>query len=225
MNCIQIKMIFALCLSPLAAFTQAGDFKIEGKVNSKYNGAFVKLYISQNDKQTIDSFQVKKGIFKFHGKVSEPTLGTISMNKPGMGDRIALFLSQGTVRVSTKDSLKNALITGTKLAEEQDILSKLMSDDEQKLSTMIHTLSSMPKGPEKEAYIQDMMKAVKQLSVNRVNTIHQFAKNHPDSYVTLYHLVNNVKNRSSSKSTTLPYFENLSEKLKETPVGKQFKKE
>ncbi|WP_432711626.1 TlpA family protein disulfide reductase, partial [Pedobacter sp.] len=30
---------------------------------------------------------------------------------------------------------------------------------------------------------------------------------------------------SSSKSTTLPYFENLSEKLKETPVGKQFKKE
>lgn len=225
MNRILIKMAFIFSLSPLAAFAQAGNFKIEGKTNSKYNGAYVKLYITENDKQVVDSVRVKGGKFMFEGSIAQPTLATVTMNKVGLGDLTSLFLSQGTVWLSTKDSLKNARITGTKAAEEQDIITKQMSADEDTLRRMIANLTSMPESSVKKEYSQMMIKAIDDLSVKRLNIIHQFVKKYPDSYVSLYHLVNIVKARSGSKSTTLPYFESLSKELKETALGKQFVKD
>lgn len=221
MKLIPVKLLLALALSPLAAFTQAGDFTIEGKVNQKYNDAYVKLFYKQNETKFVDSAQVKKGSFKFHGNVALPVLGTVSMKELEHGDRIPLFLSAGKIRVSTGDSLKNARITGNKLAEDQNRLTRIMSYEEDMLMTMINKLRKMPEGPEKKAMGEPIVKAVQRYNNFKTKAIQKFVTDHPDSYISLYHLNITAAGAATNYEATYPYYEKLSNEIKKTPLGKQ----
>ncbi|WP_432711627.1 thioredoxin-like domain-containing protein [Pedobacter sp.] len=218
----QIKLMIALFLSPLAAFTQAGDFTVEGKVNSKYNGAYVKLFYNQNETKFVDSVQIKKGSFKFNGNVALPALGTLSMKELEMGDRVPLFLSAGKIRVSTKDSLKNAQITGTKLAEDQAQFTRIMRKEDDILMAMIYKVKQMPEGAEKQGMGAPILKIVHHYTDFKIKAIQQFVTDHPNSYVSLYHLNNSAVGATMNYEATYPYYEKLSNEVKETPLGKQF---
>lgn len=222
MNRIFIKIAFILSLSPLAAFTQAGDFKIEGKINSKYNGAYVKLFYQQNEAKFADSTQIKKGAFKLTGKVSAPTVGTISLGGPENGDRINLFLSEGTIRVTAKDSIHYASISGTKLAEEHELLAKKLRPFDDKLYSSINTMKSLPDGDEKKAFVTKFLADLEKYSEFKRTSINQFAKEHPTSYVSLYYLNNNAPGKLVNYEACYPQYMQLSRQIKETPLGVEF---
>jgi len=217
-----IKLILALSLSPLAAFTQAGDFTIEGKVNRKLDGKFIKIYYEDAKTKKADSVAIKKGAFKLTGTISLPTVAMLSLGNQENGDRIDVFLSQGTIRVSAKDSLHYAGISGTKLAIEHEQLAKKLRPADDKFYNGIGFWKTMPEGEDKKAYLTKLMSGLDAYMLFKREAVHQFVKDYPASYVSLYYLDKNAPGGLANYETTYPYYSKLSPEIKATPLGKQF---
>lgn len=214
-------IIIGLSFIPLLGYSQLETFTIKGKINPKHDGKFVKLFYEGGQAEKADSVLVKKGAFTFTGTVSAPTVGNLSFGNKEEGDRIDLFLSEGTVRVTAKDSIHYARIKGTKLAEEHELLAKKLRPADDKMFKGFNRIKKMPEGDEKKAYITQVLAGLDDYSVFKRKTIHQFAMDHPSSYVSLYYLDKNALSAIANYETTYPFYEQLSKELKATDLGKQ----
>jgi thiol-disulfide isomerase/thioredoxin len=218
-----MKLIFqtlvVLSFLPLASFSQSENFVVEGKVNQNYNGKFIKLLYSEGQTKKKDSTEIKKGAFKFAGSVAMPTAAKITLGNEDNGDRIDLFLSNGTVRVTTKDSIRFAKISGTKLAEEFEVLAKRLRPADNWFVNGLNAFKSMPEGAEKKAYISKLMEGFDEYLLNKRTAINEFASEYPDSYISLYYLDKNSPGTLINYEATYPYYAKLSPELKATPLG------
>lgn len=217
-------IIIGLSLLPLASFSQTETFTIKGKVNPKHDGKFVKLFYEEGKVAKADSILVKKGGFTFTGNVSAPTVGNLSFGNKEDGDRIDLFLSEGTIHVSAKDSIHYARIKGTKLSDEHERLVKLLRPADDEMFKGLMLIKTMPDGDEKKAHISQVLSGMDEYMLFKRTTIHQFAIDYPSSYVSLYYLDKNALPSITNYETTYPYYELLSPKLKATPLGQQLEK-
>ena len=217
-----IKIFFALAVVPIAGYSQAGEFAIEGNVARKHNKEFVKLYYSIGDSKIVDSTMIRKGAFTLKGSLPMPTIGILSFGGPEDGDRIDLFLSEGIVRVAAKDSIHRARISGTKLAIEHEKLAEKLRPEDDKFYNAISSWKKMPEGEKKKAYLISVMSGVDAYTLFKRNTIHQYVKENPDSYVSLYYLEKGSPGILANYETTYPYYSLLSDAVKNTTLGKQF---
>lgn len=213
-------VLIALGMAPLAVFSQGGDFTIQGKVKPQYNGKFVKIYYTDGGKKIVDSATVSKGVFTLKGKVDLATVGKLSLGGEDAGDRIDLFLSAGTIRVTAKDSIHYANISGTKLAEEHEQLAKKIRPEDDKFFNGLAIFRTMPEGEEKKAYFAKFMLGFDGYMILKREIIHQFVKEHPASYVSLYYLDKNAPVGLANYETTFPFYSKLSPELKATPLAK-----
>lgn len=210
-----------LSLVSLTGFSQSAKFTIEGKVDRKHNGRFIKIYYEEGETKKGDSIEVSKGAFKLTGNVSAPTTGKLVFGDQNYGDIIELFLSEGTIRVSAKDSIRNATISGPKLAMEHHKLFKKVRPGDDKLFQGIMVWKKMPEGEGKKAVFAKVMAGFDSYSTSRRATILQFIKDYPASYVSLYYLDNTTKGPLANYETYYPAYSSLSAELKTTPLGKQ----
>ncbi|TKC06189.1 TlpA disulfide reductase family protein [Pedobacter frigoris] len=224
MNLKSIKIILTLSFVSLAGFSQSQTFTVEGNVNRKLDGRFIKLFYENENTKKADSALIKKGTFKLTGNVSTPTVAIISLGGREDGDRIDLFLSEGTIRMSAKDSIHHSNISGTKLAVEHEQLAKLLRPEDDKFFNAIAAWKKMPEGEEKKAYLTKVMSGLDAYSNLKRKTIHQYVKDNPDSYVSLYYLNKNAPGALANYETTYPYYSGLTESIKTTPLGLQLGK-
>jgi len=214
-------VITGLLLIPFAGFSQAQTFTIKGKTSPKRDGKLIRLYYEDAQTKKIDSVLVNKGEFKFTANLSAPTVGKLSFGNEDQGDRIDLFLSEGTVHVLAKDSIKYASITGTKLAETYELLAKKLRPGDNTFANGIYIFRKMPEGEEKKTYITKLYAGLDDLFLFKRKTIHQFAIDHPASYISLYYLDKEANGVLANYETTYPYFSKLSPEVQATPLGKQ----
>lgn len=217
----QITTILVLALLPISVFSQSGNFNIQGRVNSKLNGKFIKLYYEDAKTKKADSTAIKNGAFKLTGYVNAPTVGKLSLDNEEEGDGIDLFLSEGTIRISAKDSIHYASISGTKLAEEHELLAKKLRPADDKIFGGFRAFKKMPEGEAKKAFMAKILAGIDQYHLYKRETIHQFVSQHPASYISLYYLDKNAPGSLINYETTFPYYSKLSPELKGTPLGKQ----
>ncbi|MNK02871.1 Thiol-disulfide oxidoreductase ResA [compost metagenome] len=221
MNSKITKIVLALSLVSLTGFSQVVNFKIEGKVNRKHDGRFIKLTYEDAKIKKADSVLVKNGAFKFTGNISSATLAKLNFGNELTGDRIDLFLSAGTVQVSAKDSIHYANIKGTKLAEEHELFAKKLRPTEDKFTGLVNQFRNLPEGPEKKAAVTRFLAGLEVYSRFRKETIDQFVNEHPSSYVSLYYLDQTAQGRLANYETTYPTFSKLSPEIKATKLGKE----
>lgn len=221
MKIIHIKILFALVIAPFAIFAQSETFAIQGKVNSKHDDKFVKLYYTNDTTKVADSVVVKNGHFELKGDLIAPTVGKLSFDGEETGDFIDLFLSEGTIHVSAKDSLQYADISGTEIAETHEKLAKQLRPANKRLIQGFAVYKAMPEGEEKKAYMADFLSGLEEYNRQRRETIHQFVIDNPTSYVSLYYLDKTAQGRLANYETTYPYYEKLSAAVRDTKVGKQ----
>lgn len=207
---------------PFAGFSQTANFTIEGRVNRKLDGKFIKLYYEDAKTKKADSVLIKKGSFILNGTVSAPTVGKLSLGDQENGDRIDLFLSEGKVRIAAKDSIHYASISGTKLAEEHEQLAKRLRANDDRMFNGLLAWKKMPEGEEKKAYLSKVMSGLDAYMLFKRETIHQFAKEYPSSYISLYYLDQGAQGALANYETSYPHYGRLSQELKATPLGKQF---
>ena len=216
-------ILLALTLFPVVAFCQSADYTIKGKVNSRYNGRFIKLYYTPDNatKKTIDSTEITKGKFVFQGKVERPFVAKVTLGNEDKGDRIDLFVGPGLTSVTAKDSIVHAQISGTKLTASYEQLAKKIRPLDNTFFRGFTAFQSMPEGEAKKAYITQLLAGMDNYSKQKREIIRQFVAENPDSYVSLYFLDKNSPGVLLNYEATNPSYVGLSDALKETALGKE----
>lgn len=218
-------IIFLLVASPLAGICQTLNYTIEGKVNSNYEGEFIKLYYIQDKlPKTIDSTKITNGNFKFQGTLNRPLVGKLTLASEDNGDRTDVFIAAGTTKVIAKDSIRHAKVSGTKMTEDYERLAiKLRPHDDQFMGAFMN-IKYMPEGAEKKAYVAKVMAGFGEYNIKRRQIIHEFAAENPNSYVSLYFIDKIAPGQLLNYETTFPFYDKLSLALKETPLGQELGK-
>lgn len=214
-----LAIIFLLLLGANTVLGQEKSFTVKGKIDKSNDGKFIKLYYEKDTLKIIDSVSIKKGRFQFKGNLPAPTLGKLSLEGEDIGDRIDLFLSQGTVQVIATDSLYYAKISGTKLAENHELFAAKVRPVDRSFIDALNIFKAMPEGDAKKAYITEILGGLDEYTRFKREAAHQFVIDNPNSYVALYHLEKTASAGLANYETTFPFYEKLSSDLKATALG------
>lgn len=219
-------MLSALALIPFMGFAQQ-DFTVKGKIGTLDAPAKVFMIYSKGGQRIIDSAGVKGGEFALAGTVDEPLKGILVLDRVGAGlqaiktpDMVTVFIDKGTLLVNTKDSLSNAVLSGTTLNEDQQKLTSLLkktSDQNKALMTIYRNATDeertaegfMDKIQEEYEAIENASKAIQ----------FDFIKANPNSLVSLITLVESA-GPSPEVSEIEPILKGLSPELQAKPQGK-----
>lgn len=108
-----------LCFMPAFASAQQTDFAIKGKIGQW--SAPVRLYLKhvKDGKPATDSAVLKDGEFEIRGKLDKITSASLILSqKPGLHwpyDELFLYLVPGVTTIYSKDSVANAVVSGTEI--------------------------------------------------------------------------------------------------------------
>jgi peroxiredoxin len=204
-----------------------GDYVIKGKLAENLD-APLKVYLL-NIGKVLDSCVLNKGHFEFKGKLDEPFQANIILQhdvvvlpnskNAGRKDRMGLWLEAGKTTINGHDSIATASIRGSRLNEDQEKYDKAL-----KAITV------------KEALLQDTMfmnykadpvlankkydDALSVLLPERKRIVIKFIKENPDSYLSLVTAASFLKGHNDIAEID-PLFAGLSDRVKETPRGKE----
>lgn len=223
-----IKFIAGTCIAliPAIVSAQTAPYLIDGQVNPKHNGKFIKLiYQIGKDKKVTDSVKVENGAFKFTENFDAPLLAKLSFGTEESGDRVDVFLDQTTTRIAAKDSLRYAQITGSKLTASHEKFAKMgYRKLEFDVVEIINQYRLMPESQAKKDHVKTLLAAFDNYNKEKRRLVNQFINENPDSYVALYHLVKLSPDNLLNYETVFPYYSKISASVRETALGKEFGK-
>ncbi|RXK86770.1 TlpA disulfide reductase family protein [Filimonas effusa] len=182
-----MRFIIACCLLLLSAtgIGQRNKFIIKGRIGSLDAPAKMYLRYSSHKASHHDSVILKRGVFQFSGTIDEPVMASLFLSTNGKPiqwpyDELMFYIDTGTVIINSADSVKHALIKGSRLNEA------FVKYQEQFMQLRLKALSH--EALEQEAAI--------------INS--NFARQHPASLVSLTAI-----RAISNDAETLPAFDSL----------------
>jgi peroxiredoxin len=222
------KLIFAaaVCL-PLAAFSQDGNYTVQGKVGSFNAPAKMYLQYSVKDKVITDSVTLKDGAFKFSGAVgSTPVNAYLVLNEKGDGanykDYKPIYLESGSINVSASAKIADAKVAGPKTNQDNErynALSKPVDDEQNALDAKVKAETDEQKNS--EAYQRAITREQKALDEKQSNLNKDFVKRNPGSYISLTAL-EMMAAYGADYADIAPCYEGLSAEIKQSDAGKAF---
>ena len=224
------KTILLLLLLPFAAAAQKG-FTITGKVPGLKEPAKVYLATVQSGAfKDIDSATVINGNFKFTGSLSEPCQAIVRVkriNTPEVKyhpDQLGLFIENAAIQISAKDSVKNAVITGSvsdKESRQLDAITRPLTDKIIYLNNRYGKknqqgvyLSSADERKKAGDTIQGLVASIKNAKL-------KFVEGHLNSFMGLYTYNLYILDNKFVPSEVSPLFDRFSDKLKQSDLGKK----
>jgi peroxiredoxin len=227
------KMILmAMGLVPAAVWAQSSTFTLKAKIENAAAPAKAYLIYRPDDKEVRDSAVVDKGAFEFRGKVIEPIKAQLVLDHKGEGleklgpdaDVVRLYLEKGEISLAAKDSVKNAVITGSKLNDENKAYQAFTAVPEKAIAMLNAEYSSAPEDKKRDLNFRNGLQA---RYVKIIETEHilqqQFIKQHPDWYVSLFILMEMGGPDIDVSAIELAY-KSLSASVRNTATGLQFAK-
>ena len=224
------KYIVLLLLLPFMAAAQK-TYTVSGKLTAMKTPAKAFLVTYQNGAwNETDSVEIKNGSFQFNGSVPEPQQVMLVVKRadaPKGGnsrDIQSFFLENSKITVTGKDSVQNAVITGSvsnrEYQEEQAAVNPLIKNIMQlqkvtgaksKDGTYINSLEERKKASDS---IGKLVVAIKDLHV-------KFAETHVNSFIGLYTFNTYVLDSKFESAKVEPLFNRFSASLKSSPLGKR----
>jgi predicted metalloprotease with PDZ domain/thiol-disulfide isomerase/thioredoxin len=241
---------------PIALNASAHEtFTIKGKLTEVKEPQKIVLKYRRGEKNIFDTTRVINGAFSFSGKVQHPVRASLILIplQPGkvvftgqeLQDREGtqdLFVEQGTITVSGRKNLKDALIQGGKTQREYLQLKKqlkLVQDQQDKVSLKWEQLlrqktaaaekkfgSALTTDQMKEttaAALQEMPEgsSSEALRAKIAKVEHDYIRQHPDSYVSFDLVRSYVKTGIDAKTFELLY-NSLSRRLLDTKEARRW---
>lgn len=116
----------ALGFVPALVWAQSSTFIVNARIGNGSAPAKAYLVYPSAEKSISDSAVLDKGVFRFKGMITDPVRAQLIVDHKGEGlakmgrnaDFLVIFLEKGEMNITAKDSVKNALISGSKLNEE-----------------------------------------------------------------------------------------------------------
>ncbi len=175
------------------------QFTLRVSIENLATAANIILTVRDGNQWTEYKSESTTGKFIITGSLNEPSFGYLVMKynpeidkTPRRGNITELFIGLGENRIQTRDSLRNAQISGG--VNQKDLES---------LNLAIQSTNP-------------------QLANSRIEAISSFVKTHPDSFVSLYALQNLSANGAFIIDPNIagPLFEQLSNFIRNTNTGK-----
>jgi peroxiredoxin len=223
------KILLLFLLAPLASFAQQ-DFTINGKIKIQNTPAKVMLYYTVNGKTTIDSTEMKDGVFTFKGQIAEPVAGFLKFKKegpkpkPGMRsktDMLSFAVEPGIISVvSPNDSLQSAVVSGTEVA---DGMAKHLAAQKAilaKVKVFMEPYNAATQEQKKdEVFVRPFQKGMEGFQAELDNVPMDFIRSNPNSFASLI-LFKQLVFKAADPTASERLFNGLSARLKESEMGK-----
>lgn len=219
-----------ICALPVMSYGQNAVFNLQGEVAKA--GAKSKVYLSyrQNGVLVKDSALLKNGIFTFKGEISGPGSAKIILDHQGVGlpaknqDVLSFYLDKGTLKLKTKDSVKNALITGSPINAAHAVYRNAIAGPEKIIADINADWAGATKEQkEKEEFMKGLQDRYKPASEEKAKIQEAFIAAHPDSYFSLLALKELSGEMEADKAESI--FLRLAKALRESKEGLDFTKQ
>jgi len=226
----------ALALAPLLSRAQDPVCRITVKLAPLKSPACAYLVkdFGMDVQQTLDSARVKDGRFFLKGKVSDfPLRAEIVVDHTGQGlvnldrkaDALVIYLEKGELKVNGGDSVRYAVVTGSRLNTEYAGYKAAVLDGPQKMVDEVDAeYAAAPAGKQKDtAFVNSLMARVKRLMTEKDSLKSDFIRRNPDSYFSLEAL-EEVAGNDIDPGKIGPLFNGLSGRVRSTSAGVAFEK-
>jgi len=222
--------VFLFCLLTFSACAKNKDaYTVKGKIGNYNAPAVIYLqYLGDNDVVS-QSTVLKDGAFSFTGVLKEPAnarlvllpTGETINNQQRYEQTLSLILVPETIEVNSTDVLQNAVVSGSLVNEEHQELNRSLQQAHSELSRFMAEAQNV--SPEQMAdaqYIDSIQTQYLILTKQADELLINFAKTHPQSFVSLMIIANLMENPESQKRAS-GLFNDLSAELKTTKTGKE----
>lgn len=221
------KIILSLLLAaPVISFGQS-KFSLQAKVGEYSSPAKAYLLYRSEGKLFRDSSNVEHGKFSFNGSVKYPVQAQLVLDHKGEGisklgrnaDVIILFLENVDMKLSGSDSVKNALISGSKLNIENKNYRALTESVEKEL-TMINQeyRSATEQERQDELFMAALQDRSDKASASRRAIQQSFIRANPNSYLSLTILADQI-GMDPDVAVLEPLYKRLSSDIQKSPTG------
>ncbi len=187
------KSIFLaiICCTPLAIMAQSG-YTIKGQIGKSKKTGAVYLNAFDGEKWTVlDSTKINNGKFEFRGQVKSPMAGYINAKYTGdvdnrTNDLLNLYIENANITVSSPDSLKNAVVKGSRSDEENTILKAMQRPYKRSADSLVALYNRLsPEERKSESFTIPAGKSMKVTQAGYDSVSRAFIADHPNSYISL----------------------------------------
>lgn len=218
-------ILSAALLLPFAAMAQQG-FTITGKVGALNAPAKAYLNYRTPEGQFTDSTNIVKGAFTFKGKVESPVNANIRVMHAAPTatktplDVLGFYVENKNISITTKDSVKNAVITGSPVNADNEKLNALLKPAVAKMEVLkAEYAAKSDEEKQSEAYMKTVYARSEAIEKEMQDLSQTFIKGNTNSYVAL-NAFRSVMGYDIDPTTAEPAFNQFSAEMKATPLGK-----
>jgi peroxiredoxin len=223
------SILTALALMPATLFAQN---KFVLKVAIGQDNAPAKAYLVYKQGQSVikDSVMIKNGTFSFNGNMEDPFVAQLILDHQGVGltkldrsaDFLVFYMDKGNTSLTAKDSVKHAIITGSKINDDNREYKAFLAGPEKEIAYLNGTYAAAPANKKQDrAFIDSLQASANLLIAKRQDLQKQYIQQHPSSYISLLSLIE-VSGDSIDVATAKPLFTALSPDIRNSAAGKSF---
>jgi peroxiredoxin len=225
------KFFWMSALIPAMAVAQAPDFTLSGRIGHYNAPAKVYFdYMEAGGAGSTDSAVLVDGVFKFSGKLSGIATVRMAFASRGdgkekaiyTGDVVYFYIGREKIRMESKDSLSNAVVTGSPVNDQYLAFNKAIGGSIMDLNKQANFEYNNGTEAQKKdtSFVQGVDKRFRNHVADRNAKELEFAKTHPGSYFSLVAL-SELSSNAASVTRVRPVFDGLNEDLRNSTFGKE----
>lgn len=231
-----MKKIFLLLTASLTILScnkvAKGEFLITGTAKGLENGKTVVL--EKQDEMgmnmiPMDTVTIKDGKFEIKGKISEPAIYTLQIDKAQGKIPVILENAEITVVVD-KDSIQKSKVSGTysndeftKFNEDMKVVQKKVQKEMMDFQTKNMPAMTAAQTAKDTATINKLMKDYGKIQESVSSKLETYAESHPKSFISVLIVDGIFKNPNIDFEKAKKIYNNLEADLKNTKSGKAIK--
>ncbi|RFZ84158.1 AhpC/TSA family protein [Mucilaginibacter terrenus] len=223
------RLVCLVLALPAVSSGQNVNFTLSGSIGDLSKPSMVYLDYMDNGKSHEDSTELVNGKFKFTGRIQDIATARMSVAHGGGGKQFAIYrggdviyfyFGPENIMMTSKDSLINAAVNGSKVYEEFTAYNKSIGGSMMALTKAVNQdfASGTPEQQKDESYIKAVDARFRRAIAARSDKQLQFAKEHPNSYFGLVALSEAAGTKVDLPKIE-PIYKALNPNLKQTDVG------
>jgi peroxiredoxin len=225
-------ILLALFAVPAAVLAQDSNFVIKAKVGADIAPAKAYLMYREGGNVFTDSAMVNEGVFEFKGTVAEPIRAQLVLDHNGIGlgrlgrdaDVVLFYVEKGDINITGQDSVKNALISGSKINDENKSYNAFVAAPEKTMAMLNSEYQAASESQKNDQAFTDSLKARYDKAREEKSLLqYQYVKQNPDSYLSLLTLIE-LGEPDIEVTKMEPLFNGLSATVRTTPAGLELAK-
>lgn len=220
-----------LATMPAAVTAQNKNFTFEGRIGKLNPPAKVYFEYFHQGTSSLDSALVKDGSFSFSKPTEGPAAARMFLDYTGgglpaaarAGNMLLFYVEEGTVRLESNDSLKNARFVNSPINDANKAYLNEIGGPIQELGQKMGArfAAATPEQQQDTAFVNSLNREYRRLMDERAKKQLDFARRNPDSYFSLVALSESTGPQMDVAQIE-PVFLSLNEKLRNSTDGKAF---